>query len=135
MLILALNPRLSHGCARYKNLPSRTCDDRRSLLSCTLRTGVQSRSRQVPLVSNDPDLRRELPMTGTVRNAEGAAGNCAVKRATAAPPRPFVSQFVYSTFYFTSYAAVFPALFAANIVPGLGAVADGLTDGTCAACN
>jgi len=74
-------------------------------------------------------------MTGTVQYAAGAAGHCAVKRATAAPPRPFLSQFVYSSFYFASYAVVFPALFAANIVPGLGAMADGLTDGTYAACD
>jgi hypothetical protein len=30
---------------------------------------------------------------------------------------------------------VFPVLFVANVVPGLGAVADGLTDGTYAACD
>jgi hypothetical protein len=52
-----------------------------------------------------------------------------------APPRPFISQLVYSAFYFSSYGVVFPALFVANVVPGLGAVADGLTDGTYAACE
>src|SRR5262245_43114015 len=64
-------------------------------------------------------------MTATIHNPATAVS----------PPRPFISQLVYSTFYFTSYCFVFPALFVANVVPGLGAVADGLTDGTYAACD
>jgi hypothetical protein len=75
-------------------------------------------------------------MTDTAENAVGAARDHAAKGRTAMPrPRPFVSQFVYSTFYFSSYCVVFPALFVANAVPGFGALADGLTDGTYAACE
>jgi hypothetical protein len=51
------------------------------------------------------------------------------------PPRPFVSQIAYSAFYLSSYCVVFPALFVANAVPGLAALAEGLTDGTYAACE
>ena len=75
-------------------------------------------------------------MTATVENAAGTARDRAVKgRPVTPPPRPFFSQFIYSTFYFTSYGVVFPALFVASAVPGLGALADGLTDGTYAACE
>ena len=75
-------------------------------------------------------------MTATVQSAAAATGNCAARRsAVMAPPRPFISQLIYSAFYFSSYGVVFPALFVANVVPGLGAVADGLTDGTYAACE
>ena len=41
----------------------------------------------------------------------------------------FVSRFVLcSTCYFASYGVVFPTLFVANVVPGLGTIAYGLTD-------
>src|SRR5262245_28134829 len=66
-------------------------------------------------------------MTATIHNHTTAV--------MAPPPRSFLSQLVYSTFYFTSYGVVFLALFVANVVPGLGAVAEGLTDGTYAACE
>jgi hypothetical protein len=45
----------------------------------------------------------------------------------------FVSRFVYSTFYFASYGVVFPTLFVASTVPGLGQVASGLVEGANAA--
>ena len=42
---------------------------------------------------------------------------------------------MYSTFYFASYGVVFPTLFVTNVVPGLGPIATGLTDGAVAACD
>jgi hypothetical protein len=44
-----------------------------------------------------------------------------------------ISQFVYSTFYYTSYGNVFPTVFVLNVVPGLGPVARGVADGANAA--
>ena len=44
-----------------------------------------------------------------------------------------VSRFTYSLFYFTSYGVVFPTLFVASTVPGLGQVAAGLVEGANAA--
>jgi len=41
----------------------------------------------------------------------------------------FVARAVYSTCYYGSYGVVFPTLFVAGVVPGLGPVADGLVDG------
>jgi hypothetical protein len=75
-------------------------------------------------------------MTATTGNVVDADCDSAMKGRTAIlPPRPFVSQIVYSTFYFASYGIVFPALLVANVVPGLGAIGDGLADGTFAACD
>ena len=75
-----------------------------------------------------------------IENAAGAACQGAndaaskVKNAVPAAGR-FVSRFVYSTFYFASYGLTFPTLFVANVVPGMGSIADGLTDGARAACD
>jgi hypothetical protein len=44
-----------------------------------------------------------------------------------------MSRVVYSGCYFLSYGVVFPTVFAANFVPGMGSIRDGLMDGAKAA--
>jgi len=45
----------------------------------------------------------------------------------------FVSRFVYASCYFASYGVVFPTVFVASFVPGMGPIAAGLSDGAKAA--
>ena len=44
-------------------------------------------------------------------------------RSDAPATRGLVSRFVYSTCYYTSYGVVFPTMFVAGVVPGMGPVA------------
>jgi hypothetical protein len=44
-----------------------------------------------------------------------------------------ISKFVYTSCYFMSYGVVFPTVFVANFVPGLGPIAAGVNDGASAA--
>jgi hypothetical protein len=53
--------------------------------------------------------------------------------STIAGTTSFISRFTYSLFYFTSYGVVFPTMFVASTVPGLGQVAAGLVEGANAA--
>jgi hypothetical protein len=67
-------------------------------------------------------------------NAAAAIGDGAARVGEAMPAtRRFASRFTYSLFYFTSYGVVFPTLFVASTVPGLGQAAAGLVEGANAA--
>jgi hypothetical protein len=96
------------------------------------------------LVADDPVVAVE-PVSDSLKSVA-----CAMERASEAlvdvasstdskaeAPLPatagFISRCLYSTFYYTSYGVVFPTLFVANVVPGMGAVARGLADGATAA--
>jgi hypothetical protein len=62
------------------------------------------------------------------------AGDAAAQAKQALPAAgQFVSRLVYSSCYYVSYGLVFPTLFLANVIPGGGPVAAGLSDGASAA--
>ena len=96
------------------------------------------------LVADDPVIVDE-PKTDPLKEvarvmllASKAQGDDVSKGGTAmdttiSGTADFVSRFVYSTFYFASYGVVFPTLFVASTVPGLGQVASGLVEGANAA--
>jgi uncharacterized MAPEG superfamily protein len=82
----------------------------------------------------DPLKSVATAMANAAEAVRDGASDAAAKVQTALPATgKFVSRFVYSTCYFASYGVVFPTLFVANVVPGLGTIADGLTDGAAAA--
>jgi hypothetical protein len=84
--------------------------------------------------SSDPLKSVAAAMANAAEAVRDGASDAAAKVQSAIPATSrFISRFVYSTFYFTSYGVVFPTLFVANVVPGLGPVADGLIDGANAA--
>jgi hypothetical protein len=75
-------------------------------------------------------------IANAMENTTEAIEDGAVKLGEAMPKtRRFLGRFLYSAFYFTSYGLVFPTLFVANVVPGLGSMADGIVEGANAANN
>jgi hypothetical protein len=86
--------------------------------------------------ANAPDTATDPLKTiaSAMENAAQAIEDSAVKLGEAMPKtRRFLGRFLYSAFYFTSYGVVFPTLFVANVVPGLGSIGDGLVEGANAA--
>jgi hypothetical protein len=95
------------------------------------------------LAADDPVIVTESeidPLNAVAREmllASQAEGDCrkgeTAMDATTCGTANFVSRLVYSTFYFASYGVVFPTLFVASTVPGLGQAACGMVDGANAA--
>jgi hypothetical protein len=84
--------------------------------------------------SADPLKSVATAMANAAEAVRDGATDAAAKVQGALPATgKFISRFVYSTFYFASYGVVFPTMFVAHVVPGLGPIADGLTDGANAA--
>src|SRR6516162_5750743 len=84
--------------------------------------------------SNDPLKSVAAAMANAAEAVRDGASDAASKVQSAIPATGrFISRFVYSTCYFASYGVVFPTLFVANVVPGMGSVANGLIDGANAA--
>jgi len=82
----------------------------------------------------DPLKSVATAMASAAEAMRDGASDVAEKVQSAIPAtRRFASRFLYSTFYFASYGVVFPTLFVANVVPGLGSISDGLLDGARAA--
>ena len=82
----------------------------------------------------DPLKSVATAMANAAEAVRDGASDAATRVQSALPATgKFISRFVYSTCYFASYGVVFPTLFVANVVPGLGAIGHGLSDGAAAA--
>ena len=73
-----------------------------------------------------------------IRSAADAVGDglgtaVAIVQSAIPKTRNFISRAVYSTFYYGSYGVVFPTLFVAGVIPGMGPIKNGLIDGAVAA--
>src|SRR5579859_4788193 len=85
-------------------------------------------------VSDDPLKSVATAMASAAEAVRDGAGGALARAKQALPATgEYISSFVYSSFYYLSYGVVFPTLLVTNFIPGLGCVADGLTDGAAAA--
>jgi hypothetical protein len=91
---------------------------------------------EVPVVEAVSGVFRST--ADAIRNAADAIGDgvgtaAAIVQSAIPKKRNFISRAVYSAFYHGSYCVVFPTVFMAGVVPGMGPVKDGLIDGAVAA--
>jgi hypothetical protein len=87
---------------------------------------------QVWIAMNGDVRCKGLPMTTFSKAMKDAT-----ERVQTAMPATsgFVSRFVYTTCYFSSFGIVLPTLYLAYSVPGLEPAAEGLLDGAASACG
>jgi len=90
------------------------------------------------LVADDPVTDSLRAVATAMTNAandlsEGERESEAAVQSDVPAAQGVVARFVYSTFYCTSYGVVFPTMFVAGVIPGMGPVARGVADGARAA--
>jgi hypothetical protein len=84
--------------------------------------------------ATNPIKTAATAMASAAEAVRDRASDAAAKAKQALPATgQFISRLVYSSCYFVSYGVVFPTLFLANVVPGGGPIAAGLSDGANAA--